>query len=116
MADEKRGPRSIPEGERAAEMRDAPGASDAGPIDQPAEGVLTLVCVRCGQEYYFADQDPPEGMVCEKCGNHVFRDFFTAEDGDDAAVDFHDSTDRDLDPDDAEGDALPGDVLDLNRD
>ncbi|HUE96773.1 MAG TPA: hypothetical protein VMN39_08940 [Longimicrobiaceae bacterium] len=32
-----------------------------------------------------------------------------------AAADFRDSTDRDLDADDAEGDTLPGDVMDLNR-
>jgi hypothetical protein len=105
MSEEQRGPQSIRE-----------GADDTGPIDEPAEGVLTLVCLTCGQEYYFDGSRPPAGMVCEKCGNGVFRDYFTAEEGDDAARDFADSTDRDLDPDDAEGDTMPGDVIDLNGD
>jgi hypothetical protein len=115
MAEEARGPRSVPEGERAAEARNTPGASDTGPIAPPDEGVFTLVCVRCGTEYYFADEDPPQGMICEKCGNRVFRDFFSPQENDAAAEDFEDTTHRDLDPDDAEGDTLPGDVMDLDR-
>jgi len=79
-------------------------------------GVLTLVCLKCGTEYYFAEGRPPEGITCEKCGNGVFREFYSPEEGDEAAEDFEDSTGRDMDPDDAEGDTLPGDVLDLNRD
>lgn len=79
------------------------------------EGVLTLVCVKCGTEYYFDDHDPPETMTCEKCGNKVFRSFYSSEDNE-AVNDFEETIHRDLDPDDAEGDTLPGDVLDLNRD
>jgi hypothetical protein len=116
MSEEQRGPQSVPEGRSAAEARDTPGAADAGPIDEPAEGVLTLVCLTCGQEYYFEDARPPAGMTCERCGSHVFRDFFSPEEGDDAAQDFTDSTARNLDPDDAEGETMPGDVMDLNRD
>lgn len=79
------------------------------------EGIVTLVCLKCGTEYYFADDEPPQGMTCEKCGNTVFRSFNSAESSE-AAEDFEETTGRDLDPDDAEGDTLPGDVLDLNRD
>ena len=113
---ERRGPESTPAGHRAAQERDTPGASSAGPTGEPAEGVLTLVCFKCGTEYYFGEDDPPEEMQCEKCGNSVFRSFFSAVDEDEAAEDFRATTDRDLDPDDAEGETLPGDVLDLNRD
>ena len=84
--------------------------------DDGDEGVLTLVCLKCGHEYYFSDGTPPPDMSCEKCGNQVFRDFYSAAEGDEASEDFDDTTSRDLDPDDAEGDTLPGDVLDLNRD
>jgi len=80
------------------------------------DGVLTLVCLKCGTEYYFSDSAPAAGMSCEKCGNQVFRDFYSPAEGDEASRDFEDTTGRDLDPDDAEGDTLPGDVLDLNRD
>ena len=45
---------------------------------------------------------------------NVFRNFFSPTDDDDAAQDFQDSTARDLDPDDAEGETMPGDVMDLN--
>lgn len=79
-------------------------------------GVLTLVCLKCGTEYYFTDSRPEAGMVCEKCGSGVFRDFFTAPSDDDASSDFDETTGRDLDADDAEGDTRPGDVIDLNRD
>ena len=91
------------------------GRDEAAESSEDSAGVLTLVCLKCGKEYYFADSGPPEGMLCEKCGNRVFRDFFTAAEGDEAAEDFTDSTARDMDTDDAEGDTLPGDVLDLNR-
>ena len=79
----------------------------------PAGGVLTKVCLTCGQEYYLTAESTPGALVCEKCGSTVFRDFFTPTEGDEAAQDFADTTERDLDPDDAEGDAMPGDVIDL---
>ena len=77
------------------------------------DGVLTLVCLKCGTEYFYGDTVPPAGLTCEKCGNTVFRSFFSREEEDDVGEDFRDTTDRDLRPDDAEGDVLPGDLLDL---
>jgi hypothetical protein len=53
-------------------------------------------------------------MKCEKCGGTVFRAFHETV-GDEASDDFRDSTERDLDPDDPEGDVMPGDIMDLNR-
>jgi hypothetical protein len=116
MPEENRAEESTAAGHRTAQSRDRAGVSSSGPIEPPAEGVLTLVCLECGKEYYFSDEDPPEGMKCEKCGNGVFRDFFDPQSNTEAAEDFENSTARDLDPDDAEGDAMPGDALDLNRD
>lgn len=101
--------------DRAAESRRNAGATDA-PAERGSgedEGVLTLVCFKCGNEYYFAEGAPPPELKCEKCGNGVFRSFFSPR-GDEVTADFEESTDRDLDPDDAEGDSSPGDVLDLN--
>ena len=80
----------------------------------PAGGVLTKVCLTCGQEYYLTAESAAGALACEKCGSTVFRDFFTHTEGDEAAEDFADTTGRDLDPDDAEGDAMPGDVIDLD--
>ena len=88
----------------------------AGEVDEgaPATTVLTLVCENCGKDYFFEDEQPEPGMTCTKCGASVFRSFYSQV-GDEAADDFRDSTERDLDTDDPEGDVLPGDILDLNR-
>jgi len=91
--------------------RDNP-AGDAA--RDPAGTVLTLVCEKCGKDYFFEDEAPQPGMKCEKCGGTVFRSFHETV-GDEASDDFRDSTERDLDPDDAEGDVMPGDIMDLNR-
>ncbi|MEX2582776.1 MAG: hypothetical protein WD766_05860 [Gemmatimonadota bacterium] len=101
-------------GDRTPGQGDDTQMSAAGRTEADSEGVLTLVCFKCGTEYYFSEEEPPSEMSCEKCGNTVFRSFHSAE-GDEAADDFRDSTQRDLDPDDAEGETLPGDVRDLNR-
>jgi|GEM_PF-978913 len=95
------------------EPRDNPAGDPPGG-SEPRGQVLTLVCETCGKDYFF-DAEPPEpGMACEKCGGTVFRSFHDSV-GDEAADDFRDTTDRDLDPDDAEGDVMPGDVMDLNN-
>ena len=115
--EETRAEESTPAGARAAESRNTAGREAAGPpapSSEPTEGVLTLVCEVCGRDYFFEDEPPPEDFTCGKCGNQVFRSFFTAVD-DEVARDFEDTTGRDLNPDDPEGDVQPGDVMDLNR-
>lgn len=96
--------------------QEQPRANPAG--DPPRGGgeteVLTLVCENCGKDYFFEDEPPEPGMRCEKCGGTVFRSFHETV-GSEAADDFRDSTERDLDPDDPEGDVMPGDIIDLNR-
>jgi hypothetical protein len=105
----------IVRGKDATEQpRDNPAGEAVHVGRTPEQSVLTLVCERCGKDYFFDDEPPPPDLVCEKCGNDVFRSFNSSV-GDEAADDFRDSTERDLDPDDPEGDVMPGDVLDLNR-
>lgn len=87
-------------------------ADQAGREDE--DGVLTLVCLKCGTEYYFGEEQPSPDLVCEKCGNTVFRSFFAHEAEDEAETDFRDVTERDLHTDDPEGAAMPGDILDLD--
>lgn len=95
----------------------AAGSGGAPRQDRPEADVevLTQVCLKCGKEYYFDDEPPPPELRCEKCGNGVFRSYHTAVGANEAAAEFEEVTHRDLDPDDAEGDATQGDVLDLNR-
>jgi hypothetical protein len=95
------------------EPRDNPAGDPPGG-SEPRGQVLTLVCETCGKDYFFDGTQPEPGMACEKCGGTVFRSFHDSV-GDEAADDFRDSTERDLDPDDAEGDVMPGDVMDLNN-
>ncbi|HEX5727152.1 MAG TPA: hypothetical protein VFX98_16865 [Longimicrobiaceae bacterium] len=98
---------------RASHAAEEPRPDPAGEGGaQSVEEVLTLVCENCGKDYFFDDEPPPADMRCEKCGGAVFRSFYTRL-GDEAADDFRESTERDLDPDDAEGDVMPGDILDL---
>ncbi len=104
---------------RASNADDQPRRNPAGEAE-PGGGaeavteVLTLVCESCGKDYFYEDEPPPPGLTCEKCGGTVFRGFHSSV-GDEAADDFRDSTERDLDPDDPEGDVTPGDILDLDR-
>lgn len=100
--------------EAESNLRENPADPGAPRGREPVQEVLTLVCEKCGKDYFFEDEEPPADMKCEKCGSTVFRAFDTTV-GDEASDDFRDSTERDLDPDDAEGDTLPGDLMDLNR-
>jgi hypothetical protein len=95
--------------------KDPAGDAGGASAQDSASGMLTLVCERCGKDYFFDNgEPPPQGLACEKCGGTVFRSFHDSV-GDEAADDFRDSTERDTDPDDAEGEVMPGDLLDLNR-
>jgi DNA-directed RNA polymerase subunit RPC12/RpoP len=88
--------------------RKAGGRDDSG-------GVLVLVCMTCGHEYTFGSgETPPDDLRCEKCDSTVFRRFDDAPVPDEARADFRDQTERDLAPDDPEGDATAGDLHDLN--
>ena len=78
--------------------------------------VVLMVCVECGREYqYEGDEEPPSDLTCEKCGNQVFRRFEDSTAPGEAAADFRDSTERDLDTNDPAGDATTDDLRDLNN-
>ncbi|MGH7470821.1 MAG: hypothetical protein ACRENP_22980 [Longimicrobiales bacterium] len=80
-----------------------------------SEGVLTQVCVNCGNEYFFESELPPNHMTCERCGGHVFRSFFAVTNADEVEQDFEEMTSRDTAPDDPGTDVVPGDLYDLNN-
>jgi DNA-directed RNA polymerase subunit RPC12/RpoP len=85
------------------------------PSDSSSGEVRVLICLECGKEYFFEQQEQPTDLKCEKCGNEVFRPYSVATRGDDAEQDFHETTDRDTDPDHGPGEVKPGDVRDLDR-
>lgn len=49
-------------------------------------GVVTLVCLTCGKEQYFA-REVPATVACSQCGGTVFRTFDTPTEPDDADSD-----------------------------
>lgn len=83
--------------------------------DQASGGVLVQVCLECGKEYMFEDQEPPDDLTCDKCGNGVFRSFYANARADEAADDFRDSTERDVLTTDSASDVTRGDLQDLNN-
>jgi DNA-directed RNA polymerase subunit RPC12/RpoP len=78
--------------------------------------VVLLVCLACGREYQFEGREEPSSeLACEKCGNGVFRRFEDTAVPDEVEADYRETTERDLDTDDAPGDATPGDLHDLKN-
>ena len=79
------------------------------------DDVLVQVCLKCGKEYTFTDEQPPADLTCEKCGSSVFRSFFSADPRDEAVADFRDATERDTLTTDPGTDVAPGDLHDLGN-
>lgn len=67
--------------ERADDVADheLPPSAD-GPF-----GLVTMVCLTCGNEMYF-DRTVPSSLKCDRCGNTVFRSFATPTEPDEAAI------------------------------
>lgn len=100
---------------RAEQMAEDAGAESPGIVGRPAQGVLTQVCIRCGQEYIFDHEELPAELTCERCGNTVFRTFFDVTSRDDVEDDFRASTERATATDDDANDVTAGDIRDLNN-
>jgi hypothetical protein len=77
------------------------------------QGLLTLVCLSCGNERTF-DQAVPDAVTCEKCGGSVFRSFATPTEPDDATIATLEEQARSISYGDSSPDTGPGDVRDLD--
>jgi DNA-directed RNA polymerase subunit RPC12/RpoP len=77
--------------------------------------VLVQVCMECGKEYMFENEDSPDDLTCDKCGNEVFRSFYASSRADEASDDFRDSTERDVLTTDSASEVTRGDLHDLNN-
>ena len=78
------------------------------------QGLLTLVCLTCGNEKSY-DTTPPAGVTCEKCGGTVFRNFFTPTERDEATISQLEETARSIAFDDESPGTSPDEVRDLNN-
>ncbi|HEU4585476.1 MAG TPA: hypothetical protein VFR95_06980 [Gemmatimonadaceae bacterium] len=85
------------------------------PNEKGPEGMLTLVCLTCGKEKYYADQPPPADVTCDRCGGTVFRSFFTPTTPDGAVLSALEETSRSVALDEESPDITQADLEDLNR-
>lgn len=116
LPDELRGETRSLEALRAHQLGAEAGHETPGLVGRPTEGVLSQVCLECGKEYTFDEADPPADLVCEKCGNTVFRSFFSPTGaGDDVEEDYRAMTERDLVTNDDANDVTRADVMDLDN-
>ena len=80
----------------------------SGPV-----GVITLVCLTCGNENFY-DHSVPSSVKCDKCGGTVFRQFATPTEPDEAAIAQLEEQARSIALDDVSPDTTAGDVRDLD--
>lgn len=80
----------------------------SGPV-----GLITLVCLTCGNEHFY-DHTVPPSVKCEKCGGTVFRQYATPTEPDDATVATLEEQARSIALDDDSPDTTPDDVRDLD--
>ncbi len=83
-------------------------ADDSGP-----EGLVTLVCITCGNEKFY-DTAVPDHVKCEKCSGTVFRTFQTPTKPDDATIAALDEQARSISYGDSSPDTSLGDLRDLD--
>ena len=83
-------------------------ANDKGP-----RGIVTLVCITCGNEKTF-EKTVPNALTCDKCGATVFRSFATPTEPDDATIATLEEQARSISYGDSSPDTAPGDVSDLD--
>lgn len=76
-------------------------------------GFLTLICISCGNRKDY-DEQPPARVKCEKCGNTVFRNFFSPVEADEATIDQLESSRRSIALDDVSPETAPEDIRELN--
>lgn len=77
-------------------------------------GVLTLLCLTCGNRKYY-DDTPPNRVKCEKCGNTVFRNFFSPTEADEATIEQLEETHRQIALGDISPDTAADDLTELNN-
>jgi len=83
------------------------------PKNRGTQGIVTLVCLTCGNEKDY-DKAVPDAVTCEKCGGTVFRTFATPTEPDDATIATLEEQARSISYGDSSPDTEPGDVRDLD--
>ena len=76
-------------------------------------GIVTLVCLTCGNEHFY-DRVVPDAVLCEKCGGSVFRTFATPTEPDEATIAQLEETARSMAYGDSSPETTIGDLRDLD--
>ena len=76
-------------------------------------GLVTLVCLTCGNEKFF-DRAVPDAVTCERCGGTVFRNFATPTEPDEATIAQLEEQARSISYGDPSPDTAPDDLRDLD--
>lgn len=76
-------------------------------------GIVTLVCITCGNERFF-DKTVPSSLKCERCGGTVFRQFATPTEPDEATIATLEEQARSIALDDDSPQTTLDDVRDLD--
>lgn len=100
--------RYSPTSNNQSPITDPPMADQSGP-----RGLLTLVCLTCGNEKFY-DQSVPQTVTCERCGGTVFRNFATPTEPDEASIAQLEDQARSIAYGDSSPDTATGDVRDLD--
>lgn len=77
------------------------------------EGIVTFVCLTCGNERFF-DDAVPAALKCERCGGTVFREFATPTQPDEATIAMLEEQARSIALDDDSPQTARDDVRDLD--
>ena len=81
--------------------------------DDVPSGLVTLVCLTCGNEKFF-ENAVPASVTCEKCNGTVFRNFATPTEPDEASIAQLEEQARSISYGDSSPDTTPGDLRDLD--
>jgi hypothetical protein len=84
-------------------------ADDSGPV-----GLVTLVCLTCGNEKFYDQAVPNAPVKCDKCGGTVHRTFATPTEPDDASIAQLEEQARSISYGDSSPDTTAADVRDLD--
>ncbi len=114
MADDKREQPTDTRREKSGN-RQAGGRADARTDRDGPEGLLTLVCLTCGNEKFFEEQAPRGTVTCERCGGTVFRNFFTPTEPDEATLSQLEETARSTALDEDSPEISADELRDLNN-
>jgi hypothetical protein len=76
-------------------------------------GIVTLVCLTCGNEKSY-DQAVPDSVKCDKCQGTVFRNFSTPTEPDEASIAQLEDQARSMFYGDPSPDGTAGDARDLD--